>query len=398
MARESSVKTVQNGLVGLSLHNSGDNVSYIQAVDVSNSTYHTYDVYYHNNGIRTTVTLPWWINGLQMSTTISAISLNNLVVGFDIKWTRQRRDHNSARNKVAVLQLSLCRRCLIFQISWCHSIPESLHDFLRDEKFVFVGVGIDGDAHKIWLDYGITVARAEELGSLAAYKLTKTCKEYKESHFHKSGLRDLAMNVLGVELPKKSEIQLSNWNHCLLCRIYIHTEYACLDAFVSFRLGIRLRSLADPVHIEVNLGGETMEEKLDQKLNRFFKDFPEHIKIEQEETEKMQANCSSKANEKKVAMGQSPANANSCEDSTSRGQNFPPPQFFSDALVDKEKERVVIQYMKSRFGPAINMMLQVNQGLGFNGEENDLIRQLIKTAARNPLAFNFECRVLPPSD
>ncbi|KAI3900296.1 hypothetical protein MKW92_010676 [Papaver armeniacum] len=369
MARELSVKAVQNGLAGLSLHNGGDNVSYILAVDVSNSTYRTYDVYYHKTRIRTTVThtasvVDQWIEDVYND---FRSKLKNVVVGLDIEWTRQPRGHNSTRNRVAVLQLCLCRRCLIFQISWCHNIPQSLHDFLSDEKFVFVGVGIDGDAHKLWLDYRMTVARAEELGSLAAYKLTKTVKEYKERHFYQSGLKDLARNVLGEELPKKRAIQLSNWDHCLLTAAQI--EYACLDAFVSFQLGIHLRSLLNPVHIEVNLGAETAEPYPTNPSPQFFSDA-----------------LVDKEKERVVIQYMNP---------------YPSPQFFSDALVDKEKERVVIQYMKSRFRPVINMMLQVNkvnQGLGFNGGEDDLIRQLIKTAARKPFAFNFECRYGPPSD
>lgn len=72
----------------------------------------------------------------------------------------------------------------------------------------------------------------------------------------------------------------------------------------------------------------------------------------------------------------------------------PSADFFADALVDKQKETVVIQYMKSRFSPAIHMMMMVSevQGMGFKNEEDDLIRMLIKTAVTNPNAFKFECR------
>ncbi|KAI3997600.1 hypothetical protein MKX01_011017 [Papaver californicum] len=219
------ISKVQNGLSGLSLgakknpswsdqmssnsstngsnsYNGGDNISSIKLVDCSESTHHEYDVYYYKEKIRTTVThtgsvVDRWITGVYKD---FPNKLNNLVVGLDIEWRRLRE--NSTRNPVAVLQLCLLKRCLIFQISCCDYIPDSLPDFLGNEKFTFVGVGIDGDAHKLWVDHGLNVARTEELGSLAAYKLTKTVREYRESRLYKAGVRDLARDVLGQELPK----------------------------------------------------------------------------------------------------------------------------------------------------------------------------------------------------
>ncbi|KAI3935801.1 hypothetical protein MKX01_032985 [Papaver californicum] len=308
----SSVQNVQNGLSGLSLgaknntswsdqmssnsstngsssYNGGDNnVSSVKLVDGSKSTHHEYNVYYEKEKIRTTVThtasvVDQWIAGVYND---FPSKLNNLVVGLDIEWRRLRE--NSTRNPVAVLQLCLLKRCLIFQISCCDYIPNSLADFLSNEKFTFVGVGIDSDAHKLWVDHGLNVARTQELGSLAAYKLTKTVREYRESRLYKAGLRDLARDVLGQKLPKKRGIQLSHWDNDFLTDYQI--EYACLDAFVSFKLAINLMARVNPVHTDERRG----------QKKPFYKDFSQPKQVVEEETkqvsEKRAANGSSKTN------------------------------------------------------------------------------------------------------
>ncbi|KAI3945263.1 hypothetical protein MKX01_035024 [Papaver californicum] len=276
---------------GSNSYNGGDNISSIKLVDCSESTHHEYDVYYYKEKIRTTVThtgsvVDRWITGVYKD---FPNKLNNLVVGLDIEWRRLRE--NSTRNPVAVLQLCLLKRCLIFQISCCDYIPDSLADFLGNEKFTFVGVGIDGDAHKLWVDHGLNVARTEELGSLAAYKLTKTVREYRESRLYKAGLRDLARDVLGQELPKKRGIQLSRWDNDFLTDYQI--EYACLDAFVPFKLAINLMARVNPVHTDERRG----------QKKPFYKDFSQPKKVVEEETKQVsekQANGNGTKSNKRV--------------------------------------------------------------------------------------------------
>ncbi|KAI3938549.1 hypothetical protein MKW98_016054 [Papaver atlanticum] len=74
--------------------------------------------------------------------------------------------------------------------------------------------------------------------------------------------------------------------------------------------------------------------------------------------------------------------------------NTPSDDFFAQALVDKEKEAVVINYMKDRFLPAIEMIKAVNDvsGMGIDGDLDDIVRMLIKSAIKTPRVFNFECR------
>ncbi|RZC61810.1 hypothetical protein C5167_023558 [Papaver somniferum] len=276
-----SQEEVQNGLAKLSLVPNKNSSTKISTKLVDKSTTHqTYNVVlvHEKEGkikedkVRTTVThtasvVDQWIASVYAE---FRNKLNNLVLGLDIEWSRKSRDGYS-RNKVAVVQLCFSTRCLIFHISRCDEIPESLADFLSNEKFIFVGAGIDGDAHKLWVDYGLYVGRTEEVGTLAAFKLTKTFGDYRNSGLYNAGLKNLAKDVLRLEIPKPRQIQTSNWNVSFLTEQQI--EYACLDALVSFKLFIDLRSLPTPTHTN-------------REPKKFFRDFSEK-KTEEEGTEQV---------------------------------------------------------------------------------------------------------------
>ncbi|XP_026384169.1 Werner Syndrome-like exonuclease [Papaver somniferum] len=257
----SSVEKVQNGLSGLSLGDQmssnsstnggnarGDKNTGIVVVDKSKDTHHTYKVFYYKDTIFTTVThtasvVDQWLADLYKDYDVTKLN-NSIVVGLDIEWIRLRSDNSVRRNKVAVLQLCLDKRCLIFQFACCDQVPKSLKDFLGNNKFIFVGSGVDADAHKLKVDHGLMVARTEELGSLAAYKLPDS------NWLHRAGLKNLVKEVLQQELPKRGYGYplLSNWESDFLSDEQI--EYACLDAVVSFKLGFCLMSRAEPSRAE----------------------------------------------------------------------------------------------------------------------------------------------------
>ncbi|KAI3974748.1 hypothetical protein MKX01_037544 [Papaver californicum] len=150
--------------------------SSITVIDNKTETHHTFDVSFYNDTIRTTVTpvesiVDQWIADVYASfgSKIKEEG-SNLIVGLDIEWVRLHE--TSQRYVVAVLQLCLAHQCLIFQFLGRdkEQVPESLVEFLNDERIVFVGAGIDQDARKLWVDYGLNVARSEDLGSLADYR------------------------------------------------------------------------------------------------------------------------------------------------------------------------------------------------------------------------------------
>ncbi|KAI3843193.1 hypothetical protein MKX03_009792 [Papaver bracteatum] len=258
MAGSSVQKQVQNGLAVLSLGDKKKSGKSIEVVDKSQPTHQTYKVLppkYVNKDvhtdkkevipIRTTVTH-----------TASVVDrwIAEVYTDFHNKSKNLVSRDNFSRNKVAVLQLCLSTRCLIFQICRCDEILESLADFLSNE--IFVGAGIDGDAHKLWVDYGLY-----------------TFGEYRDSGFYKDGLKNLTKDVLSLDLPKDRKIQTSNWNVSFLTEQQI--EYACLDAFVSFKLGIHLKGLVNPTH----------ERRSQPK--KFFKDSNEPKKDEEEGTKQV---------------------------------------------------------------------------------------------------------------
>jgi hypothetical protein len=111
----------------------------------------TYTVYAIDEVIKTTVTNSGdvvcnWIYDIKR---IHHRRLNHLIVGFDIEWCPHRFHGTYGENPVALLQLCVGRRCLVFQLIHCDYIPDELQSFLLDSRFRFVGVGISNDLEKL---------------------------------------------------------------------------------------------------------------------------------------------------------------------------------------------------------------------------------------------------------
>ncbi|KAI3978147.1 hypothetical protein MKX01_012978 [Papaver californicum] len=224
-------KTSTRSIAGSSSNNGVD--IDIEELDVSQPTHHTYMVHFYEERIHTVVTqtasvVDEWISQIYND---FHNKLNNLVVGLDCEWKANFEKGNSTRNRVAVLQLCVARRCLIFQFNWRDYVPTSLYKFLNNEKFIFVGVGVDEDGDKLFDDYKLTVAKTIDLRPLAAEKL-------KRKELMRAGLKSLADTVLARDLPKPKNVTLSKWDADFLT--YRQIQYACLDAFVSFKLGVVL--------------------------------------------------------------------------------------------------------------------------------------------------------------
>ncbi|MCL7041422.1 hypothetical protein MKW94_008517 [Papaver nudicaule] len=221
---------------------SSDN-TYIQAVDKKTASHYTYNVGYYNDIIRTTVTRTDSIVNRWIKEVYTDFE-EGLIVGLDIEWVRLQE--TSQRNKVAVLQLCVDKRCLIFQFLFGGAnatAPASLKKFLNDERILFVGVGIDKKARRLLVDHELNIARSEDLGGLADYKLGR-------EDLYELGLKKLAWNVLRHDLPKRKHQTLSRWDAST--RLHNGTlkdeqvEYACLDAYVSLQLGVYLMGRPDP--------------------------------------------------------------------------------------------------------------------------------------------------------
>ncbi|KAI3933527.1 hypothetical protein MKW92_033687 [Papaver armeniacum] len=196
-------------------------------------TQEVYSVTVGDEEIRTVVTknaatVDYWIERIYSDYNYY---LNHLIVGLDVEW-RPAYGIGLYRYPVATLQLCVGRRCLIFQILHADEIPESLLVFLSNPYFKFVGVGIRSDVEKLGCDYDISVQSVVDLGNLAAEK-------YGSKQLKNVGLMGLAGLVLGCgEIEKPRNVTLSNWDQYHLTPAQI--KYACVDAYVSFKIGKQL--------------------------------------------------------------------------------------------------------------------------------------------------------------
>uniref|UniRef100_A0A7N0THU1 3'-5' exonuclease domain-containing protein n=1 Tax=Kalanchoe fedtschenkoi TaxID=63787 RepID=A0A7N0THU1_KALFE len=160
------------------------------------------------------------------------INRGKMVVGLDVEW-RPQMQRNMPRNPVAVIQLCVGHRCLIFQVLRCGGVPLSLLEFLRNEDCTFVGVGIAGDVNKLWEDYELDVSNAVDLRFLAA-------DETECRWMRNAGIAALSRAVLGKAIRKPRSVTMSDWSRARLTKEQV--QYACVDAFLSFELGRVLRA------------------------------------------------------------------------------------------------------------------------------------------------------------
>ncbi|PHU21524.1 hypothetical protein BC332_06631 [Capsicum chinense] len=126
--------------------------------------------------------------------------LHTLLVGLDIEWLPCFNPEEN--HPVALLQLCVGRRCLLFQLLHKDAVPRFLVDFLMDPNFKFVGVGVKGDAEKLLRDHKLLVANTVDLNQLAL-------SVYGEEVYGKMGLKRMAKEVLGKVMEKPLNVTLN---------------------------------------------------------------------------------------------------------------------------------------------------------------------------------------------
>ncbi|CAM0911252.1 unnamed protein product [Alopecurus aequalis] len=153
---------------------------------------------------------------------------HKLIVGLDVEW---RPSYSTAQNPVALLQLCVGRRCLIFQLLHADFVPRALKRFLADPNFRFVGVSVQEDADRLGRDHSLQVANTVDLRGLAANGMHR-------AELRHAGLKAVARAVMGADLQKPKRVTMGPWDAQSLSDEQI--EYACIDAFVSFEVGRKL--------------------------------------------------------------------------------------------------------------------------------------------------------------
>ncbi|KAJ3684935.1 hypothetical protein LUZ61_014099 [Rhynchospora tenuis] len=157
--------------------------------------------------------------------------LDRLIVGLDIEWCPHGWHGTFGQNPPALLQLCVGHRCLVFQLIHCNFIPEQLCEFLSDDRFRFLGVGIEDDLQKLRANYDLEVENWDDLRYLAADATGQRA-------MRQWGLQSLVREFMGVNMDKPRRVCLSDWGSYSLTEEQI--EYASLDAFTSFEVGRRL--------------------------------------------------------------------------------------------------------------------------------------------------------------
>lgn len=188
----------------------------------------TYDITFFTDQIHTLVTNTPSLVDQWITETQQLLHQNPTIVGLDVEW---RPNNRYIENPIATLQLCIDHKCLIFQLIYSPTIPQSLVEFLLSENFVFVGVGIGSDVEKLVEDYGLSVRNTVDLRNLAAEKLGIR---------KNAGLKNLVKEVLGKEINKPEIVTRSEWDNQWLTSDQV--QYACLDAFVSSEICRRLNS------------------------------------------------------------------------------------------------------------------------------------------------------------
>ncbi|GKA72328.1 Werner syndrome-like exonuclease [Tanacetum coccineum] len=195
--------------------------------ELPDDTHNIYDVTFFDTKITTLVTTsPHFVNLWISQTQQLNNHPNNNIVGLDIEW-RPNQSRN-VENPVAIIQLCVGTRCLIFQILHCPNVPKSLKDFLSNTSYTFVGVGIESDVEKLIGDYNLSVGKMLDLRVLAS-------EVYGVKELKNSGIKDLGFRVLGREIKKPKSVTMSRWDNEWL--VPTQVQYACVDAFLSYEIG-----------------------------------------------------------------------------------------------------------------------------------------------------------------
>lgn len=173
-----------------------------------------------------------WVRSLRASHPRGA----PLIVGLDCKWNKQpTRSPAWMTPKAAVLQLyagggGAATGCLVLQLLYLRHVPESLRGFLGDPRVRLVGVGVVEAATRLAADHGLACAAPVELAGPCDRYLGLVGRDKLGL-----GLKEYAKEVLDLNMERPESLGMSDWEKRDLdmCQI----SYACVDAYVSYRLG-----------------------------------------------------------------------------------------------------------------------------------------------------------------
>ncbi|KAF9594358.1 hypothetical protein IFM89_030487 [Coptis chinensis] len=196
----------------------------------SSEAFSRHDVKFSGNLIETTVTdsaetVENWVREVRQT------YQKPFFVGLDCEW---KPNYIRGRcNPLALLQLCIENKCLIIQLLYIDRIPRLLRGFLHDSSITFVGVEVESDVKKLRDSYGLECFNARDVRKLAMDSDWASAFTGR-----RPGLKDLAFEIAGLSMIKPKKVTMSNWDALVLKENQI--EYACIDAYVSYRIGRKL--------------------------------------------------------------------------------------------------------------------------------------------------------------
>ncbi|KAL6556771.1 hypothetical protein OROHE_006647 [Orobanche hederae] len=193
-----------------------------------NPTLSKYYVTFAGTTIETTVTDKAATASAWVDDIVSRYGGSTMVVGLDVEWRPHPVRYMS--NKSATLQLCIDNKCLIIQLFYMDEIPDSVKGFLMNPNFTFVGIEVGDDVQKLRNEYGLDCSSHADVRAAA--------KEKWPGRFRRPGLKDLASEVCGLGMKKPKHVCMSNWEARELNQAQV--EYACIDAFASYKIGHKL--------------------------------------------------------------------------------------------------------------------------------------------------------------
>ncbi|KAF7306628.1 3'-5' exonuclease domain-containing protein [Mycena indigotica] len=155
--------------------------------------------------------------------------------GLDIEW-RPTYVKGQAENPVALLQLANTDTILLLHLHHIRAIPPSLRAFLENPEIVKAGVGIQGDAKKLYKDIGLSVRGCVDLALLAR---SVDNERWKGKYSDPLGLARLIATYEDL-LLFKGKVTRSNWERRLDAE---QLEYASNDSHAGYTLFMRLSQL-----------------------------------------------------------------------------------------------------------------------------------------------------------
>ncbi|KAJ1282827.1 hypothetical protein BS78_03G081500 [Paspalum vaginatum] len=153
----------------------------------------------------------------------------DLTVGLGVQWRPPYcKLPSGAVPRPATLQLCAGKHCLVFQIARAGAVPNILRRLLADARVLFAAYRAAYDRQLLRAHHRLDVASMVELRGAAG--------------MGDASMEEMAAKLLGIRGARKwRSVGTGDWDAERLSPDQV--RYACVDAYLSFRLGAYIRRL-----------------------------------------------------------------------------------------------------------------------------------------------------------